>query len=271
MAHSKRTLEIEQPSMFSLEDGPAKTSPWLATVLAWLDQGPDFSTNSLASLARSLPLGWWQKMSPDSCRPVVILRAPEVASNRTEAIWAPSSGRWLNSGMGTPGGCLMHNSSESLNCAVASSLSGILEPWSAPAEVLFEPEGSSGAPASSGPGDDAGAANGAGSSREVVAALTSNGVGTCGADDNQAQAGHLVVGSRFGSELARPLTAAVNGPHYDYDTENFVISDGVRRLTPIECERLQGFPDDWTLPLHDSPRYRVLGNAVAVPVVQWRG
>jgi DNA (cytosine-5)-methyltransferase 1 len=146
------------------------------------------------------------------------------------------------------------------------------EPWSAPAQVLFESEGSSGPPASSGQegaGDDAGAAVGVGSSREVVAALTSNGVGTCGADDNQAQAGHLVVGSRFGSELARPLTAAANGPHYDYDTENFVISDGVRRLTPIECERLQGFPDDWTLPLHDSPRYRVLGNAVAVPVVEW--
>lgn len=50
---------------------------------------------------------------------------------------------------------------------------------------------------------------------------------------------------------------------------------GVRRLTPTECERLQGFPDDWTAfdeygkPISDSARYRMLGNAVAVPVVEW--
>lgn len=44
---------------------------------------------------------------------------------------------------------------------------------------------------------------------------------------------------------------------------------GVRRLTPLECERLQGFPDNWTAGLADSARYRMLGNAVAVPVVQW--
>jgi DNA (cytosine-5)-methyltransferase 1 len=49
----------------------------------------------------------------------------------------------------------------------------------------------------------------------------------------------------------------------------------VRRLTPRECERLQGFPDDWTAITHrgkpaaDGPRYRALGNAFAVPVVRW--
>lgn len=52
---------------------------------------------------------------------------------------------------------------------------------------------------------------------------------------------------------------------------------GVRRLTPQECERLQGFPDDWTLydangkEISDSARYRMLGNAVAVPVAEWIG
>jgi len=51
----------------------------------------------------------------------------------------------------------------------------------------------------------------------------------------------------------------------------------VRRLTPRECERLQGFPDDWTAsgadgrPVADSVRYRMLGNAVAVPVAAWIG
>jgi len=51
----------------------------------------------------------------------------------------------------------------------------------------------------------------------------------------------------------------------------------VRRLTPRECERLQGFPDDWTAiayrgkPAADGPRYRALGNSMAVPVLRWIG
>ena len=44
---------------------------------------------------------------------------------------------------------------------------------------------------------------------------------------------------------------------------------GVRRLTPVECERLQGFPDNWTEGQSDSARYKQMGNAVAVPVVEW--
>ncbi len=49
----------------------------------------------------------------------------------------------------------------------------------------------------------------------------------------------------------------------------------VRRLTPRECERLQGFPDDYTLvphrgkPMADWPRYKMLGNSMAVPVIRW--
>lgn len=52
----------------------------------------------------------------------------------------------------------------------------------------------------------------------------------------------------------------------------------VRRLTPLECERLQGFPDGWTdIPWRgrehasDSPRYKALGNSMAVPVMRWIG
>ena len=51
----------------------------------------------------------------------------------------------------------------------------------------------------------------------------------------------------------------------------------VRRLTPRECERLQGFPDDFTLipyrgkPAADGPRYRALGNSMAVPCMRWIG
>jgi DNA (cytosine-5)-methyltransferase 1 len=54
----------------------------------------------------------------------------------------------------------------------------------------------------------------------------------------------------------------------DHDTQQGVV-DGmsVRRLTPMECERLQGFPDGWTEGLSDTRRYQALGNAVSVPIV----
>ena len=46
---------------------------------------------------------------------------------------------------------------------------------------------------------------------------------------------------------------------------------GGRRLTPVECCRLQGFPDDWNANQSDSARYKQMGNAVCVPVVEWIG
>ena len=42
----------------------------------------------------------------------------------------------------------------------------------------------------------------------------------------------------------------------------------VRRLTPVECERLQGFPDGWTEGVSDTQRYKMLGNAVTVNVIE---
>ncbi len=54
-------------------------------------------------------------------------------------------------------------------------------------------------------------------------------------------------------------------------------SMAVRRLTPVECERLQGFPDSYTdiksknKPTPDGPRYKALGNSMAVPVMAWIG
>ena len=55
------------------------------------------------------------------------------------------------------------------------------------------------------------------------------------------------------------------------------VLSGVRRLVPRECERLQGFPDDYTLipykgrSAKDGPRYKALGNSMAVPVMRWIG
>lgn len=76
-------------------------------------------------------------------------------------------------------------------------------------------------------------------------------------------------------EVAYALTNPCSGSR----THNRQISQGmsVRRLTPRECERLQGFPDDWTRwdasgkEISDSARYRMLGNAVTATVAEWLG
>ncbi len=52
------------------------------------------------------------------------------------------------------------------------------------------------------------------------------------------------------------------------DQHGVKINSNIRRLTPTECERLQGFPDGWTEEQSDTQRYKQLGNAVSVPVVK---
>ena len=55
------------------------------------------------------------------------------------------------------------------------------------------------------------------------------------------------------------------------NSNDFTITDGyrVRKLTPIECERLQGFADDWTKGVSDTQRWKCLGNAVTTDVVEY--
>lgn len=203
-------------------------------------------------------------------------------------------------------------------------------------EILLEPEGLRGDPE---PSTAAGTA---------VAALTARGVGTCGADDNQAQAGHLVPdyantltardakgaptyidagagnlipcavsenqrGELLLTEYSRQITTGGGKPGQGYAAAlvpigfgwsnaatqgDDVVIDGtaalhtkmqpavatdlaVRRLTPIECERLMGWPDDHTrwgvteagdaVEIADSHRYRACGNGVVSPVAEWIG
>ncbi|WP_373371656.1 phage N-6-adenine-methyltransferase [Enterobacter kobei] len=190
--------------------------------------------------------------------------------------------------------------------------------------------------------------------QKAVAALTARGVGTCGADGNQAQAGHLIAfgGGNTAGHIDVATACTAHGIRLDFDTETFAVhgtqdpdtncelahtlgrnngqenaivtepftlairgrsegstvevrNDGtanalltpnggragmgvgaigwgmqVRRLTPIECERLQGFPDNHTLigwrgknadECPDGPRYKAIGNSMAVPVMRWIG
>ena len=188
-------------------------------------------------------------------------------------------------------------------------------------QVLFEPEGM--------PWDSAkGQGQGKG-----VAALTANGVGTCGADDNQAQAGHLIPShtiapclqerggkgpdsdctqamcisgkisptvtggppfSRTGNDRVESeamvtcfnarqdpnVSGGVSEPLGAKDTGHGVMNNmQVRRLTPLECERLMGWPDNWTrygiddnghrVEMSDSARYRMCGNGVGEPCVRF--
>ena len=73
--------------------------------------------------------------------------------------------------------------------------------------------------------------------------------------------------------------AATSGRHTgtDWSRTYVVCHNGVRRMTPVESERLQGFPDNWTEPRNfqgdaediNTLRYTAIGNAVSVPVVEW--
>lgn len=74
--------------------------------------------------------------------------------------------------------------------------------------------------------------------------------------------------------------AATSGRHTgtDWSRTYPVCRNGVRRMTPLECENIQGFPPEWTLPTSgefgtiddvDTLRYTALGNAVSVPVISW--
>jgi DNA (cytosine-5)-methyltransferase 1 len=263
-------------------------------------------------------------------------------------------------------------------------------PWSASPQVLFEPDSGEGDPPpcdEEGEDDAEGAGDGA-EERGVQRIVSSFTPVSGGPDDNDAQAGHLViertfVGDGWGEDVARTLTSPAHGPHFDLDTENFVVDPqepwalnagqeniwqqgvtpaitgskgnpgavtyrkvhrahnvddpetwdeaevantlnpfdstdvrstqvvvgfstkdyggdaaeelaptvrsmnfdkshingggqagvsvdlSVRRLTPLECERLQGFPDGWTDGQSDTARYRQLGNAVAVVCSTW--
>jgi len=154
------------------------------------------------------------------------------------------------------------------------------------AQILLEPESGTGNIKQSG------------KEREKDSRISLSGLGNGGPDDNDAQAGRLIstipmafnwqTGGDFrlmlgdtSPALQKSQTVAIARPlssrneRYDFETENFVSEAqyGVRRLTPRECERLQGLPDDWTQlgNTTDTKRYAAIGDAVTVPVAEWIG
>ena len=171
---------------------------------------------------------------------------------------------------------------------------GYLGDWKRAAAVLFERESLSGHPA---PSRETG---------QKVAPTVTQGAPFSRTGNDRVEAEAYVPDGP-----AKCLTSGV-GQRYDFETENFPIAFGaqnsasqgdsvsehvtptldksktpavaqasaVRRLTPTECERLQGFPDNYTqIPYRnkpaescpDGPRYKAMGNSMAVPVMRWIG
>ena len=95
--------------------------------------------------------------------------------------------------------------------------------------------------------------------------------------------GPLNIGSATGGGQPAQVVVATITQNYGKQPNNSDMSKGpnliteamqVRRLTPRECERLQGFPDNWTKindKTTDGPRYKALGNSMAVPCMRWIG
>lgn len=91
-----------------------------------------------------------------------------------------------------------------------------------------------------------------------------------------------IQGNLIGRDKGGPcgVGASAAGTMYTLtrqDRHGVAVGAVVRRLTPLECERLQGFPDGWTditfrgRPAPDGHRYKVLGNSMAVPCMRWIG
>ena len=87
-----------------------------------------------------------------------------------------------------------------------------------------------------------------------------------------------VYNQSINGQTSATITEAVGGTNTS--GPKVMHSMAIRRLTPKECERLQGFPDDWTkIPYRnkeadqcpDGPRYKACGNSMAVPVMRWIG
>jgi DNA (cytosine-5)-methyltransferase 1 len=155
---------------------------------------------------------------------------------------------------------------------------GYLGDWRRAAAVLFERESLSGNPAPSREEKQEATLWPA----ECVATLNASFGSKQGLEDQHALGG----ASWFvpAKNVAGPLTAGMHkGPRGTEGVEsNHIVASNlsVRRLTPTECERLQGFPDGFTeIPYRnktaekcpDGPRYKALGNSMAVPVMRWIG
>lgn len=119
-----------------------------------------------------------------------------------------------------------------------------------------------------------------GSSRQSLVAITgqyTHALTAEGADASEDGTGRGMPIVAYAPACAATLTSGGSatkgvkapGRRQEDDTNLVAAETIVRRLTPMECERLQGYPDKWTEGQSDAQRYREMGNSLAVPVVEW--
>jgi DNA (cytosine-5)-methyltransferase 1 len=105
-------------------------------------------------------------------------------------------------------------------------------------------------------------------------ALTMRVAGNAGGMLAAAVATHDVAGTMLSRNTSGGFSNSIDHAAAGYMA---IQQMAVRRLTPVECERLQGFPDNYTdiklkgKATPDGPRYKALGNSMAVPVMAWIG
>jgi site-specific DNA-cytosine methylase len=80
---------------------------------------------------------------------------------------------------------------------------------------------------------------------------------------------HAYKGNGFGIIIKKPNDMSGTLTSFIEKTQALEVDMKIRKLTPLECERLQGFPDNWTKGVSDTQRYRQMGNAVTVDVVEY--
>ena len=112
---------------------------------------------------------------------------------------------------------------------------------------------------------------------EVVHALRAEGFDA--SEDGTGRGNPIVAFAQNSRDEVRhmPYVGALSAQSGMKQTSYLMQGMAVRRVTPTECERLQGFPDGWTQvpyrgkPATDGPRYKSLGNSMAVPCMRWLG
>lgn len=232
------------PLMFGLEDSHARMSQWRewGREMGLEENDLDSFTDLLNSLVKVYP----EFLSSKTLRAYSLPTEAEISKSLFE--------RWPTSGIVSDGVCLTAATSESPNHVKESTLLEVIETGEVPQRYFFESERSSGdAPTSK--------QNGA----SIISPFKES--------FGDPSTGPVVQGIAYclyacsarhtGTDWSRTYVTYPNGR--------------VRRLLAVECEGIQGFPVNWTLPNNpvedveklDTLRYTALGNAVSVPAVQW--
>ena len=263
----------EMQLTFSAEDSPAKTSALLESVRDWQESEAASGGNFIGSLEYWNLHGFLSRTYLDYYQATLA------------KTFLQSSTAWMSWGTAWRGAYLTLSISESPNDAVECSLSDVLESHVRP-KYSLSPKAAQGilrraeARGKTLPEQFVAGSRYDGESETSVVAFNAG---------QSARARSMAISENLSPTLfskgqpptiAQPIQewqqngGAMSALVHDgggAKTGLYMQDGGVRRLTPLECERLQGFPDGWTEGLSDAQRYKALGNAVTVPVIEWIG